>query len=160
LAPRFGRLAGRVGQRPLLVAGGAVFAAAGLWRIVVLDPQPAYLRDFLPSMILTGLGVALVLPQLASTVAQALPPNRGGVGGGTNQAIRQFGGTLGVAFTLALVTQQAAGLQLIDQFDRVWAVLVVGGLLTSAASLRIARRTQPALAADPGPEAPTIAVAD
>jgi hypothetical protein len=37
---------------------------------------------------------------------------------------------------------------------------VVGGLLTSAASLRIARRTQPALAADPGPEAPTIAVAD
>lgn len=155
LAPRFGKLAGRIGQRPLLVAGGLVFASAGLWRVVVLGDQPAYLRDFLPSMVLTGLAVALVLPQLASTVAQALPPERGGVGGGANQAIRQFGGTLGVAFTLALVTQQASGVDILDRFDRVWMVLVVGGVLTSAAALGISRTT--ATAPD---RSPTLAVAD
>lgn len=154
LAPRFGKLAGRVGQRPLLVTGGLVFAAAGLWRMVVLTDHPAYLQDFFPSMVLTGLAVALVLPQLASTVAQALPPERGGVGGGANQAIRQFGGTLGVAFTLALVTQQAAGIDILGRFDRVWMVLVVGGLLTSAAALGIGRVTSAA------PAAPTLAVAD
>lgn len=140
LAPRFGKLAGRIGQRPLLVAGGLVYATAGAWRVVSLGHHPAYLRGFLPTMVLTGLAVALVLPQLASTVAQSLPTERGGVGGGANQAIRQFGGTLGVAFTLALVTQQAAGTDLLDQFDRVWMVLVVGGVLTSAAALGISRR--------------------
>lgn len=154
LAPRFGKLAGRIGQRPLLVAGGLVYAVAGLWRILVLGDHPAYLRDFFPSMVLTGVAVALVLPQLASTVAQALPPERGGVGGGANQAIRQFGGTLGVAFTLALVTQQAKGIDILDRFDRVWMVLVVGGVLTSAAALGIGRA--PAAA----PTVPPLAVAD
>ncbi|MCU1370555.1 MAG: putative drug resistance transporter [Ilumatobacteraceae bacterium] len=156
LAPRFGKLAGRIGQRRLLVAGGLVYATAGLWRVVVLTGEPAYWRDFFPSMVLTGIGVALVLPQLASTVAQALPPERGGVGGGANQAIRQFGGTLGVAFTLALVTRQALDASIVDRFDRVWMVLVVGGILTSAAALGIGRRPVPAA----GSSAKVLAVAD
>jgi EmrB/QacA subfamily drug resistance transporter len=158
LAPRFGKLAGRIGQRPLLVAGGLVYAAAGLWRVVVLTDSPAYWRDFFPSMVLTGVAVALVLPQLASTVAQALPPERGGVGGGANQAIRQFGGTLGVAFTLALVTQQALDASIVDRFDRVWMVLVVGGILTSAAALGISRRSVSTAAADAAPA--TVVLAD
>jgi EmrB/QacA subfamily drug resistance transporter len=158
LAPRFGKLAGRIGQRPLLVTGGLVFAAAGLWRVVVLTAGAAYWRDFFPSMVLTGIAVALVLPQLASTVAQALPPNRGGVGGGANQAIRQFGGTLGVAFTLALVTRGAVGAEVLDHFDQVWLVLVVGGILTSAAALGISRTS---VAAPSGRStAPVVAVAD
>ncbi|WP_426573158.1 DHA2 family efflux MFS transporter permease subunit [Aquihabitans sp. McL0605] len=156
LAPRFGQLAGRVGQRPLLLLGGLVFAAAGLWRVVALSATPAYLRDFLPSMVLTGIGVALVLPQLASTVAQALPPNRGGVGGGANQAIRQFGGTLGVAFTLALVVQRTAGADLGPRFDQVWLLLFGGGVLTSAAALGLTRRA----VVTPEPVAADLVVAD
>ena len=31
LAPYFGRLAGRVGQRTLLVPGGLIYAASGVW---------------------------------------------------------------------------------------------------------------------------------
>ena len=158
LAPRFGKLAGRIGQRPLLLAGGLVYAAAGLWRILALTDSPAYLRDFLPSMILTGVGVALVLPQLASTVAQALPPNRGGVGGGANQAIRQFGGTLGVAFTLALVADPTISNDLVGQFAHVWTVLLVGGLLTSLGALGIRARPTMAVARPEAP--PVIAVAD
>ena len=102
LAPRFGRLAGRIGQRPLLVAGGIAFALSGLWRLVATGIEPNYLRDYLPAMLLSGLGVALCFPQLASVTAQSLPPNRLGVGGAVNQAVRQFGGTLGVAVTIAL----------------------------------------------------------
>ena len=104
LAPRFGRLAGRIGQRPLLVAGGLLFAASGLWRYVAITETPRYLADYLPGMLLSGLGVALCFPQMASTTAQSLPPNRLGVGGGVNQAIRQLGGTLGVALTIAFLT--------------------------------------------------------
>ena len=44
LAPFMGTLAGRIGQRPLLLIGGVAFAVGGLWRLVALG----------------GLGVAVV----------------------------------------------------------------------------------------------------
>src|SRR4029453_5799364 len=105
-------------------------------------------------MVLTGLGVALCLPQLSSVVGQALPPNRLGVGGGVNQAIRQFAGTIGVALTIGLVAGASSLGEPLVRFDRVWWVLVIGGLGTSALSLPL--RTGPA--ADPA-TSPGVAVA-
>jgi EmrB/QacA subfamily drug resistance transporter len=143
-APYIGTVAGRIGQRPLLVAGGLLFAAGGVWRLVALGGEADYLLAYLPSMVLTGLGVALCLPQLSSVVAQALPPNRLGVGGGVNQAIRQFGGTLGVALTIAFVAGATPATALAD-FDKVWLLLVGGGVAT--AGLATLLRTRPAAAA-------------
>src|SRR3954469_5083891 len=137
LAPRFGRLAGRVGQRPLIIAGGVVYAIAGGWRFILLGAEPSYWTEFFPSMFLTGLGVALTVPQLSSTIAQSLPMNRTGVGGAVHQAIRQLGGTLGVAFTIALISRPQTAADSLANFDRVWALLVVGGVLTSLAALRL-----------------------
>src|SRR4051812_9005673 len=137
LAPRFGRLAGRVGQRPLIIAGGVVYAIAGLWRFALLGAEPNYWTEFFPSMFLTGLGVALTVPQLSSTIAQSLPMNRTGVGGAVHQAIRQFGGTLGVAFTIALISRPQTATESLANFDRVWALLIIGGLLSSVAGLRL-----------------------
>ena len=99
----------RIGQRPILIAGGVLYASSGLYRLVMLGPDVNYLRDYFPSMVLSGLGVACVFPQLSSVVAQALPPNRTGVGGAALQAVRQFGGTFGVALTIAFLgTHRAA----------------------------------------------------
>ena len=166
LAPRFGRLAGRVGQRPLLIAGGLVFAAGGVWRLVAVTSTPAYLTAYLPSMLLFGLGVALTLPQLSSATAQALPPNRLGVGGAANQAIRQLGGTFGVAFTIALLagagaTATGAGASLLDAFDEVAWLLIVGGLLTSLLVLPLRTRhaeTDAEAPADETSEIQTVAI--
>ena len=130
LAPRVGKLAGRIGQRPILITGGILFASSGLHRLVMLGPHVNYLRDYLPSMVLSGLGVACVFPQLSSVVAQALPPGRAGVGGAAVQAVRQFGGTFGVALTVAILGTSAA--PLVDDYDRIWWIVVAGGLGTSA----------------------------
>ena len=136
LAPRAGKLAAVVGQRPLLVAGGLLFAASGLLRVVMLGAEPNYLVDYLPSMLLTALGVALLIPQLSSTIAQALPQNRVGVGSGLNQAVRQFGATFGVALTVAFLSGEIVNAaEVIARFDRIWWLIVVGGLLSAAASL-------------------------
>ncbi len=136
LAPRAGKLAAVVGQRPLLVAGGLLFAASGLLRVVMLGAEPNYLVDYLPSMLLTALGVALLIPQLSSTIAQALPQNRVGVGSGLNQAVRQFGATFGVALTVAFLSGEIVdAAEVIARFDRIWWLIVVGGLLSAAASL-------------------------
>ena len=142
LAPRVGKLAGRIGQRPILLLGGVLFAGSGLLRLMMLGPHVNYLRDFFPSMVLSGFGVACVFPQLSSVVAQALPSGRAGVGGAAAQAVRQFGGTFGVALTIAFLGASDA---VIDGFDLIWWMIVVGGLATSALVLpmRTARAERP-----------------
>lgn len=131
LAPRLGSLAGRIGQRPILVAGALAYAAGGLWRVVALGPDVDYVVDYFPSMLLTGFGVACIWPQLSSAVAQALPPNRAGIGGASLQAARQFGGTFGVAIAVALVAGTDTLEASLDAFEQVWWVIVIGGIGTA-----------------------------
>ncbi|HEY7466904.1 MAG TPA: MFS transporter [Dehalococcoidia bacterium] len=147
LAPVFGRLAARIGQQPLLLAGGVLFAAGGLWRLLMLGGESHYATDYLPSMLFTGIGVALTLPQLSSVVGQSLPANRLGVGGAVNQAVRQFGGTLGVALVIALLGQPSSLAQALDRFELVWWLMIAGGLLSSLLALPL--RTTPIAVTSP-----------
>ncbi len=100
-------------------------------------------------MLLSGLGVGLVFPQLSSVVAQALPQNRSGVGSAALQAVRQFGGTFGVALTIAFLGTSSALLG----YDRIWWLIVIGGVVTSALVL-------PMRTAVAAPVPPAGAVAD
>ena len=115
-------------------------------------------------MLLTGLGVALTLPQLSSVTAQALPSNRLGVGGAANQAIRQLGGTFGVAFTIALLAGAGAGASgqsLLNAFDDVAWLLIAGGLLTSLLVLPLRTgHTAPAPLPDDTSSVPAVALID
>ena len=52
---------------------------------------PDYLGVYLPAVVLTGLGVALCLPQLSSAAVQGLPADRFGSGSAVNQAVRNLG---------------------------------------------------------------------
>ncbi len=153
LAPFLGRLAARVGQRPLLVVGGLLYAFGGVLRLVMLSGEAAYVRDYLPSMVFTGFGVALCLPQLQSVVGQSLPPDRLGVGGAVNQALRQFAGTVGVALTVGVVATATDLSSALAAFDRIWWLLIVGGVLTTLCSVPL--RTRPVSAtAEPVAGAP------
>lgn len=156
VAPKMGTLAARIGQRPLLLAGGVTFAVGGLWRLVFLGAEVAYARDYLPSMLFTGVGVALCLPQLSSVVGQSLPPNRLGVGGGVNQALRQFAGTIGVALAIGLTAGPAGIDDALARFDRVWWILFLGGVLTSLLSVPL--RTGAATASTDAAPRPAIIV--
>jgi MFS family permease len=132
VAPRAGKLAGRIGQRPILLAGGILYASSGFYRLVMLGHEVDYLRDYFPSMVLSGLGVALVFPQLSSVVAQALPDDRRRVGGASLQAVRQFGGTFGVALTIAFLGTANGLAATLVGYARIWWLIVIGGLSTSA----------------------------
>jgi len=149
IAPRAGRLAGQIGQRGILIAGGVMYALGGLYRLVALGADSSYLVDYLPSMMLSGVGVAFVFPQLSSAVAQALPPNRIGTGGAALQAIRQFGGTFGVALTIALLGTPTSVIDALGRFDRVWWLIVVGGVTTSILVLPLRTKTN---SSAPAPE--------
>ncbi|MFL6159850.1 MAG: DHA2 family efflux MFS transporter permease subunit [Marmoricola sp.] len=139
LAPQLGRLAGRVGQRTLLVPGGLVYAAGAVWMLARLGTTPHYASHLLPGSLLTGLGVAMVIPHLTSAAVQGLPADAFGTGSAVNQAIRQFGATFGVALTVALLGT-VTPLNALEHFQRVWWMLVICGVLTSAAALALPRK--------------------
>jgi hypothetical protein len=106
--------------------------------------------------------VALCLPQLSSVVGQALPPDRLGVGGAVNQALRQFAGTVGVALTIGLTATAIDLESAVAAFDRVWWVLLVGGVLTTVCSVPLRTRPRavvipPVMSATAGPAvAPSV----
>jgi len=139
LAPVFGRVAARIGQRALLVPGGLVYAASGVFLLSTVGADPSFATTLLPGGLLAGLGVSLVIPQLASAAVQGLPPDEFGAGSAVNQAIRQFGATFGVALVVALLGT-VTPLNAIDHFERIWWLLVASGVLTSVAALALPRR--------------------
>lgn len=148
-APFFGRLAGRIGQRPLLIPGGLVWAAGGLWLITQATVSPDYLGVYLPAVGMTGIGVALCLPQLSSAAVQGLPPTQFGAGSAVTQAVRNLGATLGVALVLAF-TADVTPASALDAFRRVWFLLAASGVAVTFVALRLPRRGAPhATAAEP-----------
>lgn len=130
LASRFGKLAGRIGQRPILMTGGLLYAAAGASRWLIFGSDPNYLLGFLPVSIVVGIAVAMVLPQLGAANARALPPDQIGAGGATNQAFRQIGASFGVALTVTFLGAASSADQLVG-YNRVWWLLVLAGLGTA-----------------------------
>lgn len=143
LAPPLGRLAGRIGQRTLLVPGGLVWAASGVWMLSALGTEPHWATDLLPGSLLAGVGVAMVIPHLTSAAVQGLPADAFGTGSAVNQAIRQFGATFGVALTVALLGT-VTPVNALDHFQRIWWMLLITGVLTSIAALALPRKVRAA----------------
>ncbi|WP_051237332.1 MFS transporter [Ottowia thiooxydans] len=98
-----GRLASRFGHRPFLVGGGLIYACSGLWFLLVPGAQPAYLTDWLPGLVLSGVGVGMVLPSLSAAAVNRLPTDQYAVGSAVNQATRQIGSVMGVAITVLML---------------------------------------------------------
>lgn len=133
-----GRLAGRLGHRPFLVGGSLLYACSGLWLLLVPGTQPDYLRDWLPGLLMSGVGVGLVLPSLTGAAVSRLPAEHYAVGAAFNQATRQIGGVLGVAITVGLLGH--AGLVRAD-FNALYGLHV--GLAVLTALLCLPVRTRP-----------------
>jgi EmrB/QacA subfamily drug resistance transporter len=134
-----GRLASQYGHRPLLVTGCLVYAASGLWFLLVPGTEPAYLTQWLPGALLTGTGVGMVLPSLSGAAVSHLPAQHYAVGSAINQAIRQIGSVMGVALTVLLLGGVA--LQRSD-FNAVYLCHIGLALLTAALCLPV--KTRPA----------------
>jgi EmrB/QacA subfamily drug resistance transporter len=110
LSTRVGTLAGRIGSRGFLVAGPLIMAAGLLWfvrlptdsaaweatlsRPATLIPPPDVLIDVLPAVLLFGLGIALIVAPLTSTLMNSVPTTRSGLGSAINNSISRVGAPL------------------------------------------------------------------
>jgi EmrB/QacA subfamily drug resistance transporter len=130
------RLARRVGLAPLTAVGSLLFAAGLGWRIAFAQANPDYVRDLLPSMLITGVGVGLALSSFIAAGATALPAERSATASGTVNSGRQVASALGVA---ALVTVLGGGGSIVDRFDVAWWLAVGLAVLAALIGLGLTR---------------------
>ena len=131
-----GRLAIRFGQRPLLIAGGVLFAFAHFWYFLRVSEVPDYFTTWLPGQIVAGLAIGLVLPSLTSQALAGLDLESLGIGSAVNLAVRQVGGAVGIAATVAIISY--GGLTL-PAFRGIYLLLALAGFSVAAIALGLGR---------------------
>jgi MFS family permease len=99
----------------------------------------------LPGLLITGAGVGMVLPSVATAIAASLPPARFATGSAVLSMSRQVGAVLGVAALVAILGTVRPS-DPVGGFDRGWVLLTVAAALAAIAALAIGevRQHQPA----------------
>jgi EmrB/QacA subfamily drug resistance transporter len=146
----------RFGHGPLVVAGGALFAAGMLWRVVFVSTTPDYVRDLLPSMILGGIGVGLTLGTLIAAGVQSLPAGRTATGSALVNSFRQISSALGVAILVTLLGSRVDAGSAGD-FRVAWSIAAALGLVTSVLGALLVRARTPVAAPAPSARETTSA---
>jgi EmrB/QacA subfamily drug resistance transporter len=107
VAPVAGKLSDRFGSRWLMTIG-----------MVLLGVQLLYLSqlgtdatfwNLLPGFLVGGLGMAMTMTPTAAAATRAVPVEKSGVGSAVLNAMRQVGGSVGVALMGAIVAAEASG---------------------------------------------------
>ncbi len=115
-----GRLAGRIGFRPVLLFGASCFAIGLATYIGLVTSTPNYLGTWLPGTVLVGVGIGFTFPVLSAAAVSSLPPARFAVGSAVNQTGRQIGVALGIAVLVALIGSQHHLADPVSGFHQLW----------------------------------------
>jgi EmrB/QacA subfamily drug resistance transporter len=101
IAPIAGRLADRIGARPLITTGMTLVAISLFWQSF-LSIDGGY-EALLPGFVLMGIGLSLVMPPMSTAAMNAVDQSKAGVASGILSMNRMIGGTLGVAVLGAFI---------------------------------------------------------
>ncbi len=103
------RIAARVGQRAMLLAG-LVLIAAALALLTRVPVHGSYAGHLLGPLVLFGAGGGLTLPAIASLGMSAATPGDAGLASGLFNTTQQIGAALGVAVLSSLAAARTASL--------------------------------------------------
>jgi EmrB/QacA subfamily drug resistance transporter len=134
VAPFAGKASDKYGSRWLMTIG-----------MVLLGVQLLYLSqmsadatfwNLLPGFIVGGFGMAMTMTPTAAAATRAVPVEKSGVGSAVLNAMRQVGGSLGVALMGAIVAAQTKGNPSVDGFMAGFErALIVAALIAFAGSI-------------------------
>jgi EmrB/QacA subfamily drug resistance transporter len=154
IAPIAGRLADKVGSRPLMATGMAVQAAGLGWVAAHVSAHVSY-GELVPPLLIAGVGISMAIPATPTAALGAVPPADLGTASGVQSTLQRFGAVFGVAIITAVFSASGhlgsvqgvvAGVQ-----PALWAAaaLSLAGALTGLAVGR--RRATPATDRRPSP---------
>jgi EmrB/QacA subfamily drug resistance transporter len=131
-SPAMGALAGRIGARPLLIAGAGL-VAVGLALLLLAGGGASYWTTVLPAVATVALGMACAVAPLTSAVLSAVDAKHTGAASGLNSAVAQLGGVIAIALVGGVLA--ARGPALIAAFH---AAALCGAALALAAAAAVA----------------------
>ncbi|GAA1843365.1 MFS transporter [Agromyces salentinus] len=146
LGSRFGDLAGRFGPRIFMTAGPVVVGVGYLLTLAV-DEEFVYWWQFLPGILVMGLGMAMTVAPLTTAILGAVEPGRAGIGSAVNNAVSRIAGLIAIASISVVAGSRldVEGYRSVAIF--VAAALVIGGAVSWFGIRNPARVTQPETAA-------------
>jgi EmrB/QacA subfamily drug resistance transporter len=135
-----GGLVQRYGAKlPLII--GPLIAAAGFALFTVPGVRADYWSKFFPATVVLGLGMAISVAPLTTTVMNAVPRNRVGVASGINNAVSRTAGLLAIA-VFGIIMLHTFNRSLEGQLSNLNLPLKVGHSLTEQ-RLNLAAATLP-----------------
>ena len=114
VAPVAGKLSDRHGSR-WLMSTGMVLLGAQLLYFSQLGTDAGF-WNLLPAMLVGGFGMALTMTPTAAAAVRAVPVEKSGVGSAVLNAMRQVGGSVGIALMGAIVANEATGRSPVEGF--------------------------------------------
>jgi EmrB/QacA subfamily drug resistance transporter len=144
IAGSAGKVAARIGFRPVLLAGAVCFASGLLWFVFRVDASPDFLAEWLPGTLVVGFGIGLTFPVLSAAAVSSLPPARFAVGSAVNQTVRQIGGALGIAVLVVIIGTPDGPADAVERFHHLWAFGAATALTSGLIGSLIPRPGPPA----------------
>lgn len=152
------RFADRLGPATVGAPGGIIFAVACVM-MTGLGPERDYVGEYLPAILISGVGVGFIIPAFTACAVMAVPSERLATGIGGAATFRQIGAALGAAAFVALFGTPAVT-EVLEAFDRSFVFMAACGaasglMLFALAMLMRGRRppTADAVAAPASQEA-------
>jgi predicted MFS family arabinose efflux permease len=103
------QLLGRVGTRPVAVAG-ALLAAGGVFWLSRVPVDGSYVADMLPGLMLAALGLGAVFVSVTTAANEGVARDQAGLAAALLNASQQVGGALGLAVFSAIATSRTGHL--------------------------------------------------
>ncbi len=117
-----GRTADRLGHRWLTTAGSGLCVAAFSWQFWRVGSVPDYWSDFLPSMLMLGVGVGLAITCITAAPLADLSSDQFAMGNATARTVQQLCYGVGVAAIVALLG--TGGAEDLTRYPRAWIWLI------------------------------------
>jgi EmrB/QacA subfamily drug resistance transporter len=132
-----GRLSSHVPVR-LMIGPGLMVVGVGLLLMRGLDASSSW-THLIPGMIVSGIGIGVVNPPLASTAIGVVPPRQAGMASGINSTFRQVGIATGIALLGTLFSNKVSD-EILSRVDQVPGLAGHGSAIVTAVQSGQARQ--------------------
>ena len=139
ISPLSGGVAGRIGSRPMLVAG-PLLVAAGFLAMLRMQTGSDYWTTVFPALLAISFGMSAVAAPLTTAVLAAAGPENSGSASGFNSAIARLGGLIATALLGGVLG--ASGAALVAGFHGAAIVAAIASVLASVSALALHRQAR------------------